>query len=332
MEETLRILEIYRDFSEGYLAMPVIAGEKSENERFPGAENTYSIEAMMQDGKALQAGTSHYLGTHFAEAQNIRFQNEAGELSFCHTTSWGVSTRLIGGVIMTHGDDDGLRLPPAIAPKQIVIVPMLRGKPEDADVLGYGEALRAALAAQEALGGHIRVALDTKDIKSADKRWNWVRRGAPIIIEIGPRDMAGGNVTFMRRDQLRDGDKVRSHAMEKERFVAAAPQLLTEIQVRLYREAKTRLDSNIHAGVKNFAELSEYFGAAGDDDEGGEFKGWVRASWANPKGAALVEIEQKLKQLKLSIRNAPMGQTGSHGSCLFTGEKGVQEILIARAY
>src|ERR1700690_2020143 len=132
VEETMKMLEVYRSFAENTLALPVIAGEKPENERFPGAVATWSIEAMMQDGKALQAGTSHFLGTHFAEAQNIRFQNDAGELSFCHTTSWGVSTRLIGGVIMTHGDDDGLRLPPIVAPRQIVLIPMLRDKPEDA--------------------------------------------------------------------------------------------------------------------------------------------------------------------------------------------------------
>jgi prolyl-tRNA synthetase len=333
MEETLRMLEVYRDFSENYLAMPVIAGEKSENERFPGAENTYSIEAMMQDGKALQAGTSHYLGEHFAKAQNIRFQNEAGELSYCHTTSWGVSTRLIGGVIMTHCDDDGLRVPPAIAPKQIVIVPMLRGKPEDGDVLGYCKALEAQLITKDVLGGRIRVLVDTKDIKSADKRWNWVRRGAPLILEIGPRDVAGGQVSFMRRDSLRDGDKVKSHAMAKEQFVQEAPQLLTDIQMRLYRETKTRLDSNIHAGVKTFDDLSDYFGAAAaDDDEGGEFKGWVRASWANPKGVALETIEKQLKGLKLSIRNAPLNQSATHGTCIFTGKPAVQEILIARAY
>ena len=154
--------------------------------------NTYSIEAMMQDGKALQAGTSHYLGTHFAEAQNIRFrQNEAGELTPCHTTSWGVSTRLIGGVIMVHGDDDGLRIPPAISPRQIVIVPMLRNRPEDADVLGYCESLAHALARETALDDRIRVQLDAKDIKSADKRWNWVRRGTPIILE-DLRDVANG--------------------------------------------------------------------------------------------------------------------------------------------
>ena len=333
MAETLRMLEVYRDFAETTLAMPVIAGEKSENERFPGADNTYSIEAMMQDGKALQAGTSHYLGTHFAQAQNIRFQNEAGEHVFCHTTSWGVSTRLIGGVILTHGDDDGLRLPPAIAPKQIVIVPMLRNKPEDSDVLGYCEALAHALARETAFNERIRVHVDTKDIKSADKRWNWVRRGAPLIAEIGPRDVANGQVSFMRRDQLRDGDKVRSHAMPRDQFVADAAQLLTEIQVRLFSEAKTRLDSNIRSDIGTFEELADYFGAAGEEDEAAEFKGWVKASWARPAGAALEAVEQRLKQLKLSIRNAPLGQSTSNlGKCIFTGEKAVQEILIARAY
>src|SRR3984885_2429576 len=212
VDETKKMLEVYRAFAEDVLAMPVIAGEKPEHERFPGAVNTYSIEAMMQDGKALQAGTSHFLGTHFAEAQNIRFQNDAGGMDFCNTTSWGVSTRLIGGVIMTHGDDDGLRLPPAIAPKQIVVVPMLRDKPEDADVLKYCEDLVKALHGQTALGERVRALLDVRGMRSADKRWEWVRRGAPIIVELGPRDASAGNVTYLRRDDLRDGDKVKSIA------------------------------------------------------------------------------------------------------------------------
>ena len=333
MRETLKMLEVYRSFSEDILAMPVIAGEKSANERFPGAEKTYSIEAMMQDGKALQAGTSHYLGTHFSEAQNIRFQNDSGDLSYCHTTSWGVSTRLIGGVIMSHGDDDGLRLPPAVAPRQIVIVPMLRGKPEDSDVLAYGEKLVADLRGQTAFGERLRVLLDTKDIRSAEKRWNWVRRGAPIIIEIGPRDVSNGAVTFMRRDSLRDGDKVKSSAMPRDAFVAAAPSLLTEIQSSLYAEAKARLDANIRHDVKTMAELENHFGAStGDDDEAADFKGWVRAPWARPDGHELQEIETKLKVLKLSIRNAPLDQPSTYGRCLFTGKEGVEEILIARAY
>ena len=327
VEETLKMLEVYRSFAEDYLAMPVIAGEKPENERFPGAVNTYSIEAMMQDGKALQAGTSHFLGTHFAQAQNIRFQNDAGGMDFCNTTSWGVSTRLIGGVIMTHGDDDGLRLPPAIAPKQIVVVPMLRDKPEDAEVLNYCEALVAALNGQAAFGQPLRAHLDRKKIKSAEKRWNWVRRGAPIIVEVGPRDAAGGVVSYMRRDALRDGDKVKSIAVPRAEFLAGAVALLGEIQAALYAEAKARLDGNIKSGVTDWKGVEDYF-AGGDD----EFRGWLKVSWSKPGGAALEAVDAKLKGLKLTIRNAPLQQPESFAPCLFTGAPGLEEILIGRAY
>jgi len=327
VEETLKMLEVYRSFAEDYLALPVIAGEKPENERFPGAVNTYSIEAMMQDGKALQAGTSHFLGTHFAEAQNIKFQNDAGGMDFCNTTSWGVSTRLIGGVIMTHGDDDGLRLPPAIAPKQIVVVPMLRDKPEDAEVLKYCTDLVATLSKEVVFGQKLRAHLDTKKIKSAEKRWNWVRRGAPIIIEIGPRDAAGGVVTYMRRDDLRDGDKVKSIAKPRQDFLEGAVQLLAEIQAGLYAEAKARLDGNIKSGVTDWKGVEDYY-AGGDDD----FKGWLKISWSKPGGAALEAVDTKLKTLKLTIRNAPLQQPKSFAPCLFTGAAGMEEILIGRAY
>jgi len=333
-EETLKMLEVYREFSETVLAVPVIAGEKPENERFPGADNTYSIEAMMQDGKALQAGTSHYLGLHFAQAQNIRFQSQTGELTFCHTTSWGTSTRMIGGVIMTHGDDEGLRLPPAIAPKQIVIVPILRDKPEDAEVLAYCDALAKELSAGVTLGAPVRVSVDKKPGRSADKRWDWVRRGAPIIVEIGPRDAAGGQVTYMRRDALRTPDeKLASKALGRAEFVAAAPALLAEIQAGLFAEAKARLDASIRSDIKSFDELAAYYGpAAEDDDAATAFKGWVRAPWCKPSGEALEAVEQRLKSLKLTIRNAPMDQPASFGPCLFTGAPGVEEILIGRSY
>ena len=184
MAETLRALEMYRSFSEEALAMPVIAGEKPENERFPGAVATYSIEAMMQDGKALQAGTSHYLGTGFAEAAGIQYQDREGKQALCHTTSWGVSTRLIGGVIMTHGDDDGLRVPPAIAPQQVVILPMLRDDDGDAALLAYCEDLRRALAAQHALGEPIRVLLDKRPGKATQKALGLGQEGRAI----DPRD------------------------------------------------------------------------------------------------------------------------------------------------
>jgi prolyl-tRNA synthetase len=327
VEETRRMLEVYRAFSEDVLAMPVIAGEKPENERFPGAVNTYSIEAMMQDGKALQAGTSHFLGTHFAEAQNIKFQDETGALSHCQTTSWGVSTRLIGGVIMTHGDDDGLRLPPAIAPRQIVVVPMLRDKPEDAEVLAYCEKLVADLSVLAAFGQPVRAFLDTKKIKSAEKRWNWVRKGAPLILEIGPRDAAAGNVTYMRRDRLRDGDKVKSIALPRAEFLEKAVALLVDIQARLHAEAKERLYGNIRTDLASFDAVAAYFG---EEDE--SFKGWARVAWSRPSGAALEAVEQKLKTLKLTIRNAPEDQPASFGACIFNGAPGVEEILIGRAY
>ncbi len=330
LKETMLALELYRSTAEEDLAMPVIAGEKPANERFPGAVSTFSIEAMMQDGKALQAGTSHYLGDHFARAQNIRYQNEAGELAYCHTTSWGVSTRLVGGVVMTHGDDDGLRLPPIIAPQQVVIVPMLRDKPEDAELLAYGELLVKQLRAKMAFSEPIRALLDTKNIRSAEKRWNWVRRGAPIIVEIGPRDMAGGQVTFMRRDSLRDGDKVKSLNMARDVFADAAPGLLTEIQANLFAEAGQRLKSNIRTDIKTFESLAEYFGAG--EEEGGEFKGWVRAGWCKPEGAELDAIAERLKKLKLTLRNVPMGQTEGHGTCIFTARKAAEDVLIARAY
>jgi prolyl-tRNA synthetase len=332
LEETRRMLGVYRAFSEEALAVPVIAGEKPENERFPGAEKTLSIEAMMQDGKALQAGTSHYLGENFARVQNIRFQNDAGELSYCHTTSWGLTTRMIGAVVMSHGDDDGLRLPPVIAPRQVVIVPMLRDRPEDAVVLEYCHKLVAELLSKTALGSRLRVLLDVKPIKSAEKRWNWVRRGAPIVAEIGPRDAAGDQVTFLRRDELYDGEKVRSRALARDAFVASIPQMLTDIQTKLFHESKARLDANIVTGVRTFDDLREHFGAGVEEDEGSDFRGWVRAAWSRPSGAALDEVDARLKALKLTLRNVPDDQPKSFGPCLFTGKPGVEEILIARAY
>jgi prolyl-tRNA synthetase len=327
-EETMWALENYRSFAEDFLALPVVAGTKPENERFPGAVDTYSIEAMMQDGKALQAGTSHYLGTHFAEAQNIRFQDKDGGMSFAHTTSWGVSTRLIGGVIMTHGDDDGLRTPPTIAPHQVVIVPMLRGKPEDAALLHYCETLAQEVAARRAFGEPVRVYVDKKDAKPADKRWDWVRRGAPIVCEIGPRDAAADKVSYLRRDKLRADGRVAIDTVDQADFATHVDRTLAEIQSALFREAKARLDANISAAFKTFADLESYF--AGDEDSG--FKGWARVAWSRPTGAALEAVGERLKALKLTIRNAPLTQPSSFGACIFTGAPAVEEILIARAY
>ena len=324
LAETLRALEMYRAFAEGPLAMPVVAGEKPENERFPGADATYSIEAMMQDGKALQAGTSHYLGTTFAEAAGIRYQDKDGGHSLCHTTSWGVSTRLIGGVIMTHGDDDGLRCPPQIAPHQIIILPMLRDNEEDEAILDYCKSLAAELRGLTAFGEPVRVLLDMKAIKASNKRWAWVKKGAPVIVEIGPRDVAGGNVAMLRRDRLyKDDGKLNSAFIPRDEFIGQVSALLEEIQTDLFVEAKERLVVNIRRDVD---DLALHFKS---DDK---FVGWVEVQWSRPTGEALDKIVEQLKALKITMRNTPIDAAPADGVCFFTGQPAIERILIGRTY
>ncbi|MFM7402999.1 MAG: aminoacyl--tRNA ligase-related protein, partial [Erythrobacter sp.] len=328
LAETHRALEMYRACAEDDLALPVIAGEKPENERFPGAVETWSIEAMMQDGKALQAGTSHYLGTNFAYAAGIQYQDREGSQQYCHTTSWGVSTRLIGGVIMTHGDDDGLRVPPAIAPQQIVIIPMLREAPEDAELIAYCEEVRAALAGEIALGERVRVLLDVKPGKAAAKRWDWVRKGAPVIIEVGQRDMAEGKIAVLRRDQLWNETNGKSAFTypTRDEFSDGAGALLEAIQQGLYDEARIRRDANISRGLTAWQAVIDHF------EQGGKYPGWVEVEWAKPTGAALDAVVEKLKAVKLTIRNVPRGAEPAQGTCIFTGEPAVERVLVARAY
>jgi len=325
MRETMRALEMYRQFAETELAMPVVAGEKPENERFPGAVATYSIEAMMQDGKALQAGTSHYLGTGFAEAAGIRYQDQEGTQQLAHTTSWGTSTRMIGGVIMVHGDDDGLRCPPMIAPYQVVIVPMLRDNDEDAAVLAYCEDLAKALGEVDVFREPLRVLLDRKPVKAANKRWAWVKKGAPIIVEVGGRDVAGGNVSVLRRDRLyNDAGKLASEIMARDAFVAGAAESLRAYQAAIHGEAKDRLEANIRRDVTQLDALAKAFE--------GDKPGWVEVEWAKPTGAALEKVVQWLKGEKLTLRNTPIEAAPANGTCIFTGETAVERVLVGRSY
>ncbi len=327
MAETMRALEMYRAFAEGPLAMPVCAGEKPEHERFPGAAATYSIEAMMQDGKALQAGTSHYLGTGFAEASGIRYQDKEGGQQYAHTTSWGVSTRLIGGVIMTHGDDDGLRCPPQIAPYQIVIIPMLRDNDEDEAVLAYCRSLRLELLAQAAFGEPLRVLLDTKATKASTKRWSWVKKGAPLIVEVGPRDVASGKLAVLRRDRLyNDEGKLATDFPLRESFVGGAGAAIAAIQQNLFAEARDRMQDNIRHDVSSMVDVATHFAA------GVKYPGWLSVGWSRPTGAALDAVVEKLKALKLTVRNTPVAEEPVSGPCIFTGEPAVERIFIARAY
>ncbi|MXP14094.1 proline--tRNA ligase [Altererythrobacter confluentis] len=326
-EHTLRMLEVYRACAENDLALPVIAGEKPENERFPGAVETWSIEAMMQDGKALQAGTSHYLGTNFAKASGIQYQDREGSQQYCHTTSWGVSTRLIGGIIMVHGDDDGLRVPPAIAPHQVIILPMLRDKEGDDELLAYCEELRAAIAATSTLGEKTRVLLDKKPGKAAAKRWDWVRKGAPVILEIGGRDMENGTVSLLRRDRLwAENGKPDFATPTRDDAAASLPTMLEDIQKNLFDQAAKRRDDNITRGITDMAALADFYSSEK------RYPGWVEVQWSKPTGAALDTVVEKLKSLKLTVRNVPIDSEPADGTCIFTGEPAVERIFVARAY
>ena len=207
------MLDVYADFAENYMAVPVIKGEKTPGERFPGADITVSIEAMMQDRKALQAGTSHFLGQNFSQAQEIKFQDQNSEVAYAWTTSWGVSTRLIGALIMTHADDDGMVMPPKIAPSHAVILPIYRDEEQRAEVLAYCRSLKAELAGLAYAGRALEVDIDDRDLRGGEKKWYHVKRGVPLRIEVGPKDIAKDSVFVARRDtgeqqSLERGDTV----------------------------------------------------------------------------------------------------------------------------
>ena len=233
VEETLKILDVYGRFAEEYMAMPVVKGEKTRDERFPGAVDTYSIEAMMQDHKALQAGTSHFLGQNFSKACKIKFLDQEGKEVYAWTTSWGVSTRLVGGLIMTHSDDDGLVLPPRLAPKHVVIIPIFRGDDERAEVLGYCEKLKAEIEEQTFDHAKVRVLLDSRDIRGGEKVWQHIKKGVPVRLEVGPRDIASDSV-FMGRRDCSPKDK---SGVSRAEFVTQVPAILEEIQKNLYDRA-----------------------------------------------------------------------------------------------
>jgi prolyl-tRNA synthetase len=320
MRETLMILEMYRSFAEDYLAVPVIPGEKSARERFPGAERTYSIEAMMQDRKALQAGTSHYLGQNFAKASEIRFLDNQGQLQHAYTTSWGVSTRLIGALIMTHGDDDGMRVPPRMAPKQVVLVPVIKQATAKDEVMRYVEALAAELQGVSYNGERVRVHVDARDIQSQDKKWQWVKRGAPLRVEIGPRDIASDSVFVARRDRN------ENTSMPRAEFVAKLPDLLDDIQKSMFEQARSYRDQNMVSDLKNWADFERFF-TPPSQDKPEMHGGFARAKWCGD-GAC----EEKLGDVAVSIRCLPFDQSESAGACVVCGREASTDAIMAKSY
>ncbi len=322
MIETVKMLEVYRELSEDVLAMPVITGEKTASERFAGAEVTYCIEAMMQDRKALQAGTSHYLGQNFARASQIRFLNEAGDQLYAHTTSWGTSTRLIGGVIMTHSDDNGLRLPPKIAPKHVVVLPVIPKPEASAQVLSFCEKLVESLRPVSYAGRPIVTQVDKRDIRGGEKSWGWIKKGIPVRIEAGPRDIEKNSVMLFRRDK---GPK-EGESLSVDSLPQALPRILEEIQNNLYTQALAYQEKHIVRDIYEFEEFKKFF-TPKNPDKPEIHGGFVIAKFCNDPAA-----EKLLDALKVTVRCLPFKQSGTPGKCVVTGRPATTDALFAKSY
>jgi prolyl-tRNA synthetase len=325
IEETMKMLGVYAEFAEQYMAMPVIQGEKTAGERFPGAVQTYCIEAMMQDRKALQAGTSHFLGQNFAKASNIKFQSAKQEMEHAWTTSWGVSTRLVGGMIMTHADDDGMVCPPRLAPAHVVILPIAQ-KPEDRDrVITWCRALAADLKKLSYAGAPVRVQLDERDMPGGEKVWGWIKKGVPIRLEIGPRDIDKDSVFMGRRDKT-PKDKV---SLGRGEFLAKCANILDEIQDALYARALTHRQAHTR-DIDTKEEFYEYFKAPktkGPNDPTPIHGGFAMAHFDGDP-ALEAKIKDDLAVTVRCIPNAP----GDPGTCPFTGKPSAKRVVWAKAY
>jgi prolyl-tRNA synthetase len=297
-EDTFRMLDAYAEFVENNLAVPVIKGEKTADERFPGAAMTTTIEAIMQDGKALQAATSHDLGQNFSKTCNIRFQGRDSTEQFAWTTSWGLSTRMIGAMIMVHGDDDGMIMPPRIAPHQVGIIPIVRDDQDSAAVLEYVRDLARKL---KAIG--IRAFIDESDERTPNKMWAMIKKGVPVRVEIGAREMQEGTLTHVRRDLGRDSKA----SCSVDEFVKTVPGILDQIHDALFERAKTFRDTNIHDG-QSLADLEAHFKTGKT--------GLVRLDSTLLEGADYQRIK---KEHALTARCMPFADKG-------------QKVLVGRAY
>ncbi|MCB1120862.1 MAG: proline--tRNA ligase, partial [Verrucomicrobiae bacterium] len=322
VEETIRMLNVYADFAENWMAMPVITGEKTEGERFPGAVNTYCIEAMMQDRKALQAGTSHFLGQNFAKAANIEFLDENGERTLVWTTSWGVSTRLIGGLIMSHADDDGMIIPPKIAPSHLVILPIFRKDSDNEAILEYCRKIKSELEEQSYHGRKIWVEIDDRDLRGGEKMWSWIKKGIPGWIEVGPRDMESDSVFFGRRDQ---GPKERK-GIGRKAFVESFTAVLDDIQDTLLERArKFREDNTVVIDSKE--EFYRFFTPENTDQPE------IHGGFALAHYSGEPELEAQIQaDLKVTVRCIPLGKDPESGTCIFTGKPSRQRVVFAKSY
>ena len=308
VEETEKMLRVYADFAENFMAVPVVKGIKTPNERFAGAEETYCIEALMQDGKALQAGTSHFLGQNFAKAFDVKFANKEGALDFVWGTSWGVSTRLMGALIMAHSDDEGLVLPPTLAPIQVIIVPIMKGKEQ---LQAICEKVNPLMKELKAKG--ISVKLDDRDTLTPGFKFaEWELKGVPLRFAVGPRDLENGTIEMARRDT-----KEKS-VIKFDEVVNKIDSVLQEIQKGIFNKALKYREEHT-TSVNSYAEFKEVLDGKG---------GFVSAHWDGTG-----ETEEKIKEeTKATIRCIPLDNKQEEGKCIYTGKPSRQRVLFARAY
>jgi len=317
--EARLILGLYREFMEGWIAMPVITGQKTESEKFAGALRTYSCEAMMQDNKALQAGTSHNLGQNFAKAFELQFQAENGEQAFAWNTSWGVSTRMVGGLVMTHSDDNGLVCPPRLAPIEVVIVPIWKSDEERARVVEAAHQVRAELTEWTGRGAtdRLRVTVDDREgVKPGAKYYEWEMRGVPLRLEIGPKDLEKGSVFSARRDTRAKA------ALPMAGLPASVAALLETIQGDLLAAAKARREANSHRNVTSYAQFKEIMEGPG---------GFVYAGW-NGDPAIEAKVKEETKATIRVIPDPEFRSAEAPRTCLVTGDPAKHEVIWAKAY
>jgi prolyl-tRNA synthetase len=314
LEEVLRMLAVYADVAENIMAVPVIQGQKTSAEKFAGAVRTYAIEAMMQNGLALQCGTSHDLGQNFGRAFDVKFQTKEGQLDYVWQTSWGVSTRLIGGLIMSHSDDKGLVLPPKVAPMKAVLVPIYRKDEEKALVLETAHRIAADISAKGA-----KVKIDDREGTSPGaKFFHWERRGVPLVLELGPRDVAAGNIVLKRRDT---GTK---EVLPQTEVAARIPATLAQMQIDLYAAAKQRLKSNTVL-ANSIGEVESILADVTAEKGGGKF---VMAHLKDEPAS-----DARLKEFKATVRCIPLvDEFDGPGKCILTGEPVDRRVVIAKSY
>lgn len=320
--ETMKMLDVYATFAEDYLAVPVIKGRKTAGERFPGAVETYCIEAMMQDRKALQAGTSHFLGQNFSKASDIKFLGADGKQDFAWTTSWGVSTRLVGAMIMTHSDDDGLVLPPRLAPAHAVILPVTHKEDTRAQVLEYCDKLATELRNVQYDGRPLNVEIDAREGRGGDKVWEWVKKGVPLRLEVGPRDIASDSVFVGRRDR---GTKERE-SQPRLQLISTIAQQLDEIQLGLLQRARAFRDANT-TRLESKTQLYEYFTPRNAD------KPEIHGGFAMCHFGGDAAVEDQLKRdLQVTVRCIPLDGESETGQCIISGKHSTQRVVLGKAY